>query len=119
MTIYSLKDQKQFDLVNRHGAKLHSPYFIVVYAKDFFSIQTQGSNPTFLGLKVGRKFCKKAVIRNKAKRITRHLIRNLVNNQQLNTDNSAFIVIPKQRFLSTNFAKLACNLQQTIFHQTN
>jgi ribonuclease P protein component len=119
MAVHSLKNQKEFDLVNKHGIKLHSPYFIIIYAKDFLSIQTTDTNPTFLGLKVGRKFSKKAVIRNKVKRITRHLIRNLVNNQKSDTNNTAFIIIPKQLFLSTNFSKLTDNLQQTIFHQTN
>jgi ribonuclease P protein component len=117
MAIYSLKNQKQFDLVNKKGVKLHSPYFIIVYAKDFFAIQNPDPNPTFLGLKVGRKFSKKAVIRNKAKRISRHLIRDLVNNCKCNTNNAAFIIIPKHHFLLTTFAKLAYSLQKTIFHQ--
>ena len=52
--LYSLRNQKKFDLVNLHGKKVSSPYFMVVIAQNFNLIQTDSQNPTFLGMKVSK-----------------------------------------------------------------
>ena len=74
------------------------------------TLQTEivsASNPTILGMKVSRKFSKKAVIRNKAKRRIRHSTQLLVKNPDINTDNTSIIVIPKRGFENYNFSKLS------------
>ncbi len=38
MFITSLKNQKEFDLVNKSGKKFHCPYFIAIITKDFSKI---------------------------------------------------------------------------------
>lgn len=119
MSIYSLKNQKEFDLVNKCGVKLNSHYFIIIYAQNFFPIKTPTDNPIFLGMKVGRKFSKKAVVRNKAKRITRHLVRDLLNNGLLKGGDKAFIIIPKRHVLSAKFAQLLSNLQNILRKQSS
>lgn len=116
MSIHSLKNQKEFDLINKYGAKINGPYFIIICAKNLSRIKHFNSDHTFLGIKVGKKFSKKAVIRNKAKRITRHLIRSLVSNNSDFVKNKGFIIIPKEKLLSANFSKIKLNLQK-IFLQ--
>ena len=108
MNILSLKSQKEFDRVNERGSKIHGSCFILIVSTK--TLQTEivsASNPTILGMKVSRKFSKKAVIRNKAKRRIRHLTQLLVKNPDINTDNKSIIVIPKQGFENYNFSKLS------------
>ena len=114
MSILSLKNSKEFDLVSKHGTKKHGLCLIIILATNFTHISTSSSNPTFLGMKVSKKLSKKAVVRNKIKRNIRHLMRNLVKDSSINTDNKAFIVIPKKGFEIASFAKLTNDFNNTI-----
>ena len=118
MPLYSLRNQKKFDLVNLHGKKVSSPYFMVVIAQNFSLIQTDSQNPTFLGMKVSKKISKKAYIRNKIKRRIRHLTRLMLKEFDLNLSKVAIIFIPYKNFDLVEFAKLSFEfksvLQKTI-----
>lgn len=118
MPLYSLRNQKKFDLVNLHGKKVSSPYFMVVIAQNFSLIQTDSQNPTFLGMKVSKKISKKAYIRNKIKRRIRHLTRLMLKECDLNLSKVAIIFIPYKNFDLVEFAKLSLEfnsvLQKTI-----
>lgn len=118
MPLYSLRNQKKFDLVNLHGKKVSSPYFMVVIAQNFSLIQTDSQNPTFLGMKVSKKISKKAYIRNKIKRRIRHLTRLMLKEYDLNLSKVAIIFIPYKNFDLVEFAKLSFEfksvLQKTI-----
>lgn len=118
MPLYSLRNQKKFDLVNLHGKKVSSPYFMVVIAQNFNLIQTDSQNPTFLGMKVSKKISKKAYIRNKIKRRIRHLMRLMLKECDLNLSKVAIIFIPYKNFDLVEFAKLSFEfksiLQKTI-----
>ncbi len=108
MNILSLKNQKEFDSVNKYGSKIHGSCFILIVSTKILHTEiVSASNPTILGMKVSRKFSKKAVIRNKAKRRIRHLTQLLVKNPDINTDNKSIIVIPKRGFENYNFSKLS------------
>lgn len=118
VSLYSLRNQKKFDLVNLHGKKVSSPYFMVVIAQNFSLIQTDSQNPTFLGMKVSKKISKKAYIRNKIKRRIRHLTRLMLKECDLNLSKVAIIFIPYKNFDLVEFAKLSFEfksiLQKTI-----
>ena len=118
MPLYSLRNQKKFDLVNLHGKKVSSTYFMVVIAQNFSLIQTDSQNPTFLGMKVSKKISKKAYIRNKIKRRIRHLTRLMLKECDLNLSKVAIIFIPYKNFDLVEFAKLSFEfksiLQKTI-----
>ena len=118
MPLYSLRNQKKFDLVNLHGKKVSSPHFMVVIAQNFSLIQTDSQNPTFLGMKVSKKISKKAYIRNKIKRRIRHLTRLMLKECDLNLSKVAIIFIPYKNFDLVEFAKLSFEfksiLQKTI-----
>ena len=123
MPLYSLRNQKKFDLVNLHGKKVSSPYFMVVIAQNFSLIQTDSQNPTFLGMKVSKKISKKAYIRNKIKRRIRHLTRLMLKEGDLNLSKVAIIFIPYKNFDLVEFAKLSLEfksvLQKTIKKKNN
>lgn len=130
MLILSLKNQKEFDLVNKLGKKFHSPYFITVIAKDFTKLLAKlnaGNNASgkttnqtrlckksgevllLFGIKAGRKLGN-AVIRNKIKRRIRHLIRLLSKETQIKPNSWAIIIIPKKGFDQIDFATLLSEL---------
>ncbi len=106
MTILSLKNTKQFDLVKKYGVKKYSSYFLLILAKNFTHIPSKRPNDSFFGMKVSKKISKKAVIRNKIKRKIRHLVRNLAQKESININNKAFIIIPKRNFQNASFADL-------------
>jgi len=107
VNILSLKNQKEFDSVNKYGSKIHRPCFVLVVSTNTLQKDlVAASNPTILGMKVSRKFSKKAVVRNKAKRRIRHLTQLLIKTPNLNTNNKAIIVIPKRGFENYDFSKL-------------
>lgn len=116
MTVFSLKNQKEFDFVNKHGSKKHGPCFIIVLSKNITSlpIQPKSENITFLGLKISRKFSKKAVVRNKARRRIKHLINLLLQEQVVSLDQKAIIVIPKIGLEKVKFSILKKDFEKTI-----
>ncbi|WP_375326550.1 ribonuclease P protein component [Candidatus Tisiphia endosymbiont of Nemotelus uliginosus] len=123
MFITSLKNQKEFDLVNKAGKKFHCSYFIAIITKDFAKITyhnklpEQNNNIFFWGMKVGKKLSKSAVTRNKIKRRIRHLVRLLVNAPEqdgsnhplqkiIEKHNWGMIIIPRKGFEKFLFASL-------------
>ncbi len=104
--IYSLKNQKQFDQVSKHSTKLYGSCFTVYVSKNCTFLDNYNPKATFFGMKVSKKLSKKAVIRNKVKRRIRHIIRLVAKNPKTNITNHAFIIIPRQSFLTMNFARI-------------
>ncbi len=107
LIINSLKNQKEFDLVNHKGTKYYSDYFILVISPTPPPLTCHNTNSDtdtlYYGIKVGRKYSKKAVIRNKVKRRVRHLIRILSINK---TQGFGTIIIPRKDFHTANFLEL-------------
>lgn len=116
MTVFSLKNQKEFSFVNKHGSKKHGSCFIIILSKNITSlpIQPQLENTTFLGLKISRKFSKKAVVRNKARRRIKHLVNLLVQEGIVNLNQKALIVIPKIGLEKVKFSILKRDFEKTI-----
>ncbi|MCP5369782.1 MAG: ribonuclease P protein component [Rickettsiaceae bacterium] len=111
-TLYSLKNQKQFNLVNNSGIKYYSNYFILVICPvphQIIPANNNINNCLYYGIKIGRKYSKKAVIRNKAKRRVRHLLRTLSIDQG---QNLAIIIVPRKDFHITNFLELTIELKK-------
>lgn len=114
MTVFSLKNQKEFNFVNKHGSKKHGSCFIIVLSKNISLLSPQLENITFLGLKISRKFSKKAVIRNKARRRIKHLINVLIQEQVVSLNQKALIVIPKIGLEKVKFSILKKDFEDTI-----
>jgi len=114
LSITSLKNQKEFELINKLGKKFHEKYFILVIAKKLPKIFLESKYNVFLGIKVSRKLNKKAVVRNKIKRRIRHLIRIIFNNSNLKTIKLAAIIIPRKGFDKADFSVLNYELSKLI-----
>lgn len=115
LIVNSLKNQKEFDLVNHKGTKYYCDYFILVISPTPPQLLSQNpsilNNTLYYGIKVGRKYSKKAVVRNKVKRRVRHLVRILSANK---TDGFAMIIIPRKDFHVANFLSLQTEFEK--FH---
>jgi len=98
--LISLKNQKEFDSVNRIGKKFVGKFMIVVMSKS-------DSHNTYLGLKVGRKFGN-AVVRNKFKRRIRAIAYDFGKHHAGNS----FIVIPKFYASKADYTDLAKDFQK-------
>ena len=81
-----LRLKAEFAFVRKNGKKFVGEYFILVYAKD--AVDTLR-----YGVICSRKFSKKAVVRNRARRLFRESYR-LIKNQ---VENAHLIFIPRQR----------------------
>ncbi|WP_017442424.1 ribonuclease P protein component [Rickettsia gravesii] len=114
MSIISLKNQKEFELINKLGKKLHGRYFILIIATKLPKIFLESKYNTFLGIKVSRKLNKKAVVRNKIKRRIRHLIRIIVSDSSFKAIKFAMIIIPRKGFEEINFSHLNYELSKVI-----
>lgn len=118
MSVFSLKNQKEFDFVNKHGSKKHGSCFIIILSSNIASLHCPSDNTTFLGLKVSRKFSKKAVIRNKAKRRIKHLLNILIQDPLVDINKKAFIVIPKIGLDKVDFLKLKKDFKKVVLQIT-
>ena len=98
--IISLKNQKEFDAVNRAGKKFVGKFMIVI-------ISNEDTSHTHLGLKVGRKFGN-AVVRNKFKRRIKAIIYDFSKTH----DGSRFIIIPKSYATKADYHELAKDFQK-------
>jgi ribonuclease P protein component len=113
LLISSLKNQKEFDLVNRSGKKFYTPYFIAVIAKNSNEALRDSEHEFLFGIKVGRKLGK-AVIRNMIKRRIRHLVRLLSAEQKIYQTRWQMVIIPKKNFEKIEFALLLSELTRII-----
>ncbi len=113
MIIHSLKDQPEFNLVNKQGKKVYSPYFILVKATDLPIPPYDITNLIFLGMKVSKKLGK-AVIRNKIKRRIRHLIQIISKHPKLQPKRLGIIIIPKKGFEKIDFTLLANEFEKIL-----
>ena len=98
--IISLKNQRQFDLVNSKGWKYYSRFFLAIVALDK---SLYGHDELALGMKVTRKLGN-AVVRNKIKRRIRHLSRLISPN--LAAGRPSLVIIPKKGFNKVLFSTL-------------
>ena len=114
MSVFSLKNQKEFDFINKHGSKKHGPCFIIILSQNISLLECPSENSTFLGLKISRKFSKKAVVRNKAKRRIKHLINTLVQDPSVDINKKALIVIPRIGLEKAKFSTLQDDFKKTV-----
>lgn len=103
----SLKNQKQFDIVNKHGVKISTSCFIAIWDNNFnshFLDIHNDQNIFYFGFKVSKKFSPKATERNLAKRRIRSAVKLFV--QGNNISNGSIVLIPKRNFNSIKFARI-------------
>lgn len=111
LDIISLKNQKEFELVNNLGGKLTSQFFLLIICKKTITLEPDLKKVVRIGIKVSKKFAKKAVDRNKAKRRIRHLIKKLVTTIDKLPDNLSIVFIPRNRFLNAKFDDIFASMK--------
>jgi ribonuclease P protein component len=111
LEIISLKNQKEFELVNNRGVKLTSQFFLLIICKKSITFEPDLKKVVRIGIKVSKKFAKRAVDRNKAKRRIRHLIKKLITSIDTLPDNLSIVFIPRNRFLSAKFDELFTSMR--------
>ncbi len=111
LDIISLKNQKEFELVNNRGVKLTSQFFLLIICKKSITFEPDFKKVVRIGIKVSKKFAKRAVHRNKAKRRIRHLIKKLITSIDTLPDNLSIVFIPRSRFLSAKFDDIFTSMQ--------
>jgi ribonuclease P protein component len=121
LVISSLKNQRHFDLVNKQGKKLHSPYFTLIIANNISQADLELSQVILkkpiaiaLGMKVSKKLGK-AVIRNKIKRRIRHLVRIISKDLAITNSTLGMIIIPKKNFDKLEFSVLLDQLKKSLW----
>lgn len=83
-----LKLKSEFEFVRVNGKKFVGRYFLLVNSKS-------ADEKLRIGIICGRKFCKKAVVRNRARRIIRESFRLIKQNIEV----SHIIFIPRKRII--------------------
>lgn len=110
MSIVTLKNEKQFSIVNKLGKKSSSGSLILVYYQDFSKKAQLVEENFYYGMKVSKKFAKSSPERNKAKRRIRALIRSLNKSIDL-PKGGAVIFIPKKNFNEYSFKQAASDIK--------
>ncbi|ACK69352.1 ribonuclease P protein component [Gloeothece citriformis PCC 7424] len=75
---HRLKRRKDFQKVYKQGGRYTSPHLIIRTLFESCSENSLNSQPTCFGISVSQKVSKKAVIRNRIKRLIRQAIRELL-----------------------------------------
>ncbi len=109
----TLKKQQDFDLINKSGKKEFAPCFLIVMFSNYSAKKSFDPGVFYYGLKVSKKFSKKAVDRNKAKRRIRALL-DLLTKENPDLAGSALVFIPKKNFNNYPFEKIYRYLNKII-----
>lgn len=105
MKITTLKNELQFTKVSKNGHKIVCRNFVIVICPKFHKLINLPQDLVYFGMKVSKKFSKKAVIRNKAKRRIRSIIYSFIKNSDI-LQGAGLIIIPRMYFNKTPFEKL-------------
>ncbi len=94
-----LRLKSEFDFVRENGTKLVGKYFLLVYAKS-------PDDKLRIGVICGRKFSKKAVLRNRARR----LIKESFRLPKAQIVDSHIIFIPRQRIMDKKLQEIQAEM---------
>ena len=119
-TIKSFKNQHDFNAINSNGKRFHSSAFLVVLSvalpPSAALSESAGSvamqNTLWYGIKVGKKFSKKAVLRNKARRKIKHMLHEIMRQKNICKDIKSILIVPKQNFHQIKFADMLGSLEK-------
>lgn len=112
----TLKNQREFNFINKHGIKKHGLWSIIILCHDITQLYHTSSDDLLLGLKISKKFSKKAVVRNKARRRIKHIVHIIEQDPIININGKALIVIPKIGLEKANFLNIREDLIKTVLN---
>lgn len=107
---FRLKNKKAFDATYKQR-RVVSDSLLTVYAGRPKSDEKQQTKAGFV---VSKKYHKRAVKRNRIKRLMREACRLLINNNLFNERYLSYIIMPKNSALSSDFAQIQASLTSLI-----
>lgn len=106
LKLHSLKNQKQFDLVNKFSKAYTSNNMKIVSSIITTSLDKNTDEPCiFIGFKIVKKIAK-ASVRNKIRRRIKAIIRTIIKSEGYVHANQAFIIIPRTGILQKKYSDL-------------
>ncbi len=113
----SIKHQLDFNAVSKNGKKILSHNLITILDINFANSDNSDrldDKCFYYGLKVSKKFSKKAVIRNRVKRRIRAALDKFIDsNQNIHISGSAALFIPKKNILKCKFSNIVQDIKNT------
>lgn len=113
LSIVTLKNEKQFKLVQKFGKKISCNSLILIYFQQFHIKSKLSEDNYYYGMKVSRKFSKSAPLRNKAKRRIRVLLRLFLKDNSL-YKGSAIMVVPRKYFNNYPFDQALSDIKRCL-----
>ena len=96
-----LKKRSAFQATYKTGKTIHSNGITVFCGKN-----KTNDYPTKIGFVVSKKIHKRAVRRNRIKRLMRESVRLIIKNNELNTNCMSLIFVASTKLLDKNFAEI-------------
>jgi len=109
----SLSSQKDFNSFKLKGKKIVSKFFVIVFIAKDHLVNSFKEDSLIFGIKATKKIGN-AVTRNKAKRRTKHFLRDLYLLQPNLAKNFAYLIIPRSQLLNTNFETAFLDFLSTL-----
>ena len=104
-----LKKKSAFNATYKTGKTLHKDGITIFCGKS----KTEGY-PTKIGFVVSKKIHKRAVKRNRIKRLMRESVRLIIKNNNLNTDCMSLIFVASAKLLNKNFAEIDASIKKLV-----
>ena len=104
-----LKKKSAFNATYKTGKTLHKDGITLFCGKNKTS-----EYPTKIGFVVSKKIHKRAVKRNRIKRLMRESVRLLIKNNSLKTDCMSLIFVASIKLLNKNFAEVDSSVKKLV-----
>ncbi len=104
-----LKKKCAFNATYKTGKTLHKDGITLFCGKNKTS-----EYPTKIGFVVSKKIHKRAVKRNRIKRLMRESVRLLIKNNSLKTDCMSLIFVASTKLLNKNFAEVDSSVKKLV-----
>lgn len=104
-----LKKKSAFNATYKTGKTLHKDGITMFCGKSKI-----GDYPTKIGFVVSKKIHKRAVKRNRIKRLMRESVRLIIKNNNLNTDCMSLIFVASSKLLNKNFAEIDASIKKLV-----
>lgn len=104
-----LKKKSAFNATYKTGKTLHKEGLTLFCGKE-----KKNEIPTKVGFVVSKKIHKRAVKRNRIKRLMRESVRILIKNNELTTNCMSLIFVASNRLLNKNFNEIDCIVKKLV-----
>lgn len=104
-----LKKKSAFTATYRTGKTLHKEGLTLFCGKE-----KKAEMPTKIGFVVSKKIHKRAVKRNRIKRLMRESVRLLIKNNELTTNSMSLVFVASNRLLNKSFSEIDSIIKKLV-----